>query len=62
MFVKNLVDVSVSTLSISISTDDGQLYSGNIKSTPFYLLNERVKELSIFGSNIVIKIGGTNGN
>lgn len=62
MFVKNLVDVSVRTLSISISNDDIQVYSGNIKSVPSYLLNERVKELSIFGANIVIKIGGYNVN
>lgn len=56
MFVKNLVDVSVSTLSISISTDDEQLYSGNVKSVPVYLLNERVKELNIFAGVFMVKI------
>lgn len=56
MFVKNIVDVAVSTLSISITADDSQVYSGNVKSVPAYLLNERVKELGIFGTNFMVKI------
>lgn len=56
MFVKNLADVSVSTLSISISTDDEQVYSGNVKSVPSYLLNEVVKELNIFSGILMAKI------
>lgn len=56
MFVKNLVDVALSTLSISITFNDSQVYSGNVKSVPEYLLNERVKELGIFGSNFIVKI------
>ena len=56
MFIKNIVDVAISTLSISISTDDEQVYSGNIKSVPTYLLNERVKELDIFAGIFMAKI------
>lgn len=56
MFVKNLVDVALSTLSINITVNETQVYSGNVKSVPAYLLNERVKELGIFGTNFTVKI------
>ena len=56
MFVKNIVDVALDTLSISITVDNTQVYSGNVKAVPAYLLNERVKELGIFGTNFTVKI------
>ena len=56
MFVKQIVQAAVDALGCSIEHDSEQLYSGNIKSAPFYLLDEKVLTIAIFGTNLVITI------
>lgn len=56
MFVKQIVEAAVDTLGCSIEHDSAQLYTGNVKSTPFYLLNEKVLTIAIFGTNLAITI------
>ena len=56
MFVKNLVTVGVPTMTVSISHESTNLYTGVIADTPFYLLNEKVLEIGIFGGNLTVKI------
>lgn len=56
MFVKNLVTVGVPTTPVNISHDSSQLYAGTIGGIPFYLLNEKVLEIGIFGSTLTVKI------
>ena len=56
MFVKNLVTVGVSTMTVSISHEATNLYTGVIADTPFYLLNEKVLEIGILGGNLTVKI------
>lgn len=56
MFVKNLVAVCLPNIIVGISHDSTTLYNGAIADTPFYLLNEKVLEISIFGLNLVVKI------
>ncbi len=56
MFVKNLVSVCVSSIIVGISHDSTTLYNGTIANTPFYLLNEKVLEISIFGTSLLVKI------
>ena len=56
MFVKNLVGVCVPTMTVSISHESTNLYTGTVDNTPFYLLNEKVLEIGIFGGNLTVKI------
>jgi hypothetical protein len=56
MFVKNLVTAGVPTMTVSISHESTTLYTGAIADTPFYLLNEKVLEIGIFGGNLTVKI------
>lgn len=56
MFVKNLVAVGVPAMTVTISHESTNLYNGTIANTPFYLLNERVLEIGIFGGSLTVKI------
>ena len=56
MFVKNLVNVCVSTMNVGISHESTTLYSGTAENVPFYLLNEKVIEIGIFGTTLLVKI------
>ena len=55
MFVKNICECAVSTLTVIIQ-HDSQIYNGTAQNVPFYLLNEKVKELDIFSGNLLITI------
>lgn len=56
MFVKNIVDTAVDTITANVKHDGTTLYTGNIKSVPFYYLNQKVESISISSSNLVIEI------
>lgn len=56
MFVKNLVAIGVPAMTVNISHESVNLYTGTIDNTPFYLLNEKVLEIGIFGGNLTVKI------
>lgn len=56
MFVKNIVDVAVDTLNANVTHNGSSLYTGNIKSVPFYFLNQKVASINISSGNIVIVI------
>ena len=56
MFVKNVVDIAVNTINANITHNSSSLYTGNIKSVPFYFLNQKVESISISGTNLVIEI------
>lgn len=56
MFINNLVTVCVPTMAISITHESTQLFSGTIENVPFYLLNEKVLEIGIFGTTLTVKI------
>ena len=56
MFVKNVVDLAVDTLNVSITHDGSSVFAGNIKSVPFYFLNQKVESINVSGTNLVIEI------
>lgn len=56
MFVKNIADAAVDALTVNVTHNGNSLYIGNIKSVPFYLLNQKVESISISSTTLVIEI------
>jgi hypothetical protein len=56
MFVKNVVDIAVDTINVSITHDGSSVYAGNVKSVPFYFLNQKAESINVSGDNLVIEI------
>lgn len=56
MFVKNVVDVAVKSVTVSIMHNGSSLFSGSINLVPFYFLNQKVESINIVANNLVIEI------
>lgn len=56
MFVKNVVDVAVEITTAKVVHNGAELYSGAIKSIPFYLQDEKILTIGIQSSYLVMTI------
>lgn len=56
MFIKNLVNVLSENQSIVINHTGTSLFNGTANNTPFYLMNEKVIEITINGTYLMVAI------
>lgn len=56
MFIKNLINVLNESQSIIISHTGTSLYNGSASNTPFYLMNEKVINITINGTVLLVAI------
>ena len=56
MFIKNLINVLNESQSIIISHTGTSLYNGSASNTPLYLMNEKVINITINGTVLLVAI------